>query len=147
MNQADEGREEYGDQSVDPEDQLQAQDTLEDRGVADVLDEGYSPPDREPHHLRSGTTLAEQREGASLDERLAAEEPDPDPYAASDEQVADSRAGRLVAPDEGAGSDHERDAIATDVGIDGAGASAEEAAVHVIDAEADPGAGPETEPE
>ena len=147
MSQADEGREQYGEQAVDPENQLQPEDTLDDRGVADVLDEGYSPPDREPHHLRSGTTLAEQREGASLDERLAAEEPEPDPYEPSDDEVPDPRAGRLVAPDEGQQIDVEQDAIATDVGIDGAGASAEEAAVHVIDAEADPGAGPETEPE
>ena len=43
------------------------------------------------------------------------------------------RAGRLVDPDQGAGSDTEKDLIASDVGIDGAGASAEEAAVHVVE--------------
>ena len=43
------------------------------------------------------------------------------------------RAGRLVAPDEGTGIDDEKDLVGEDVGIDGAGASAEEAAVHVID--------------
>ena len=32
--------------SVDEDDQLQPQDTLVDRGVDDVLDEGYSPPER-----------------------------------------------------------------------------------------------------
>jgi hypothetical protein len=44
----------------------------------------------------------------------------------------DPRAGRLVAPDEGAHADGEADLIATDVGIDGGGASAEEAALHVV---------------
>ena len=42
------------------------------------------------------------------------------------------RAGRLVDPDEGYGEDTEKDLVGTDVGIDGAAASAEEAAVHVI---------------
>ena len=37
-----------------------------------------------------------------------------------------------MAPDEGLGLDEEKDSVAEDVGIDGAGASAEEAAVHVI---------------
>jgi Family of unknown function (DUF5709) len=44
----------------------------------------------------------------------------------------DPRAGRLVAPDEGAHADAEADLVATDVGIDGGGASAEEAALHVV---------------
>ena len=43
------------------------------------------------------------------------------------------RAGRLVEPDEGLESDTEKDMIAYDAGISGAGASAEEAAVHLID--------------
>ena len=44
----------------------------------------------------------------------------------------DPRAGRLVAEDEGAHPDDEADLVATDVGIDGGGATAEEAAVHVV---------------
>ena len=136
-------RELYGSQSVDDETQLQPEDTLDDRGVDDVLDEGWSPPEREPAHLRHGMTREEQHAGETLDERLAEEEPDVDPYAdVNDYGTADPRAGRLVAPDEGFGSDDEKDEIAEDVGIDGAGASAEEAAVHVIDSED----GPETEP-
>jgi hypothetical protein len=136
-------RETYGEQSVDDETQLQPEDTLDDRGVDDVLDEGWSPPEHEPAHLRHGMTREEQRAGETLDERLAEEEPDVDPYAdVNDYGTADPRAGRLVAPDEGFGSDEEKDEIAEDVGIDGAGASAEEAAVHVIDSED----GPETEP-
>ena len=43
------------------------------------------------------------------------------------------RAGRLVEPDEGLESDTEEDLIAYDAGISGAGASAEEAAVHITD--------------
>jgi hypothetical protein len=137
-------REVYGEQSVDDEDQLQPEDTLDGRGVDDVLDEGYSPPDREPAHLRHGMTREEQREGETLDERLAEEEPDIDPYADdNDYGEADPRAGRLVAPDEGFGEDVDSDEVAEDIGIDGAGASAEEAAVHVIESED----GPLTEPE
>lgn len=45
----------------------------------------------------------------------------------------DQRAGRLVAPDEGAHADTEKDLVADDVGISGAGASAEEAAMHVVE--------------
>lgn len=137
-------RETYGEQSVDDETQLQPEDTLDDRGVEDVLDEGYSPPDREPAHLRHGMTREEQRDGESLADRLAEEEPDVDPYADdNDYGEADPRAGRLVAPDEGQGEDAEKDEVAEDIGIDGAGASAEEAAVHVVESED----GPLTEPE
>jgi hypothetical protein len=44
-----------------------------------------------------------------------------------------------VAPDEGAHEDEESGAIATDVGIDGAAASAEEAAMHIVDEDSVPG--------
>ena len=47
----------------------------------------------------------------------------------------DPRAGRLVAEDEGAHPDEEEDLVATDVGIDGGAATAEEAAMHVVDEE------------
>jgi hypothetical protein len=136
-------REVYGQQSVDDEDQPGAEDWMLDRGLDDPLDEGYSPPEHEPAHLRHGMTREEQREGETLDERLAEEEPDIDPYAdVNDYGTPDPRAGRLVAPDEGFGEDDEKDEVADDVGIDGAGASAEEAAMHVIDSDD----GPETEP-
>jgi hypothetical protein len=45
----------------------------------------------------------------------------------------DPRAGRLVAEDEGAHPDEEEDLVATDVGIDGGGATAEEAAMHIVE--------------
>ncbi|MCY7401549.1 MAG: DUF5709 domain-containing protein, partial [Nocardioides sp.] len=52
-----------------------------------------------------------------------------------DEQLGlddtDERAGRLVQPDEGLGEDLDRQEVASAVGIDGAGASAEEAAMHI----------------
>ncbi len=135
----------YGEFSVDGEDQLQPEDSLVDRGVDDVLDEGYSPDER-PHGVdRFGTTVEEQREGESLDQRLAQEQPEPDPYVqatveAEDvggevgDEVGDDRSGRRVAAAPGS-DQHEQDVLATDVGIDGAAAGAEEAAVHVIDEE------------
>jgi Family of unknown function (DUF5709) len=81
------------------------------------------------------------------DARLAteADEDDPDIRASLVEEGGDTdvpapefdeqqpRAGRLVEPDEGLESDTEKDMIAYDAGISGAGASAEEAAVHITD--------------
>ena len=118
--------------------QLPLEDTLLDRGVDDVLDEGYSPPDREP--AIDVPTPAEEERGESLDQRLSEEEPDVgavpdaiDPYGDdSAGEVGEERSGRLV--DTGGDLlDTEKDLLAQDVGIDGAGASAEEAAMHVID--------------
>jgi uncharacterized protein DUF5709 len=130
----------YHDASVDDEDQLQFEDSLVDRGVDDALDEGYSPPEKWSAGEGYGNTPAEEREGESLEQRIAQEEPEPDPYeaaAAEDEhvggEVGTERAGRLVAEDEGLGPDEEKDMVAEDIGIDGAAASAEEAAVHVVD--------------
>jgi uncharacterized protein DUF5709 len=93
---------------------------------------GYSPPDREPHNLRDAPTPFEESQGPSLDERLSEEVPD-----VTEEDIfgdeAEPRAGRLVAPDEGAHADEEADEIATDVGPAGYASSAEEAAVHIIE--------------
>src|SRR5690349_4732322 len=118
-------------------DQLQPEDTLVDRGVADVLDEGYSPPERYSAGEGFGSTADEALQGESLDQRVAQEEPDDDPYADEDvedydDEVGDARSGRLVDPDQGLGEDTEKDLVGDDVGIDGAGASAEEAAVHTV---------------
>lgn len=112
--------------------QLQPEDTLEDKELSDVLDRGYSPPDYRP---------AEHPEHENLDERLAEEEPDVDAAAGagrdpdfpSTDEVGDRRSGRLVAPDEGTEVDVDAQLLAHDAGVDGAGASAEEAAMHVID--------------
>jgi hypothetical protein len=107
--------------------------------------------------MRYGVTAEEQEEGESLDQLLAEEEPDsaldftddePEDVEdveqdedAGDEDVdglllddgPDPRAGRLVAEDEGAHPDQETDLVATDVGISGGAATAEEAAMHVVE--------------
>ena len=119
-------------------DQMQSEDTLVDRGVGDVLDEGYSPPENWGPGEGFGSTADEAVLGENLDQRLAQEEPDADPYADEDAQapvddeVGDLRSGRLVDPGGGQGEDTEKDLVGDDVGIDGAAASAEEAAVHVV---------------
>ena len=124
------------------EDQLQPQDSLDDRGVDDVLDEGISPPERLRGSDAKDVTPAGELEGETLDERLQQEEPEvwADVEAERDAdildgpvggEVGDERTGRLIAPDEGVGL--EQDLYAEDEGIDGAGASAEEAAVHTIE--------------
>ena len=124
-------------------DQVDPSESLTGDNTEDPLDAGYSPPDREPHATRYGTTAEEQRAGESLDQLLAEEEPDIDSSSESDsdEEYPDwdedfevePRAGRLVAPDEGAHADQEADEIATDVGRAGYAASAEEAAMHIED--------------
>lgn len=146
MNDADDtGAAAEGNYSLDPDDQLQPEDTLIDRGVDDILDEGISPPER-PYALGDSET------GETLDERLAEEEPDPaaklgDPLFEQgdaedavreaefppDREVGTRRAGRLVAEDEGRYEDEESNLVAEDVGVDGAAASAEEAAIHIIE--------------
>ena len=133
-------------------------DTLSGAPGDDPLDRGVVPPERWSAGVRFGDTATEQSEGESLDELLAEEEPDPvldfdedddededledeDDDDAGDEDVdglllddgPDPRAGRLVAEDEGAHPNAEEDLVARDVGIDGGGATAEEAAVHVVE--------------
>ncbi|WBB62256.1 DUF5709 domain-containing protein [Streptomyces sp. WMMC500] len=137
------------DGAQDDEGLLPPEDTLD--GFVDPLDEGYSPPEKPRGVEHAGVTAAEQRRGESLDERLAEEVPDP-PVLPDDDDLGDSadtdgeliddevgarRAGRLVAPDEGAHENEEKDMVASDAGINGAAASAEEAAVHVVDEEED----------
>jgi hypothetical protein len=118
-------------------DQLQPGDTLDDRGVEDILDEGIVTRERWSPGQGFGNTAAEERQGESLDQRIAQEEPDPewedwDEEDLDDDQVGDARSGRLVAPDEGVGEDTDQAPLAFDAGIDGGGASAEEAAMHVV---------------
>lgn len=98
----------------------------------ETMQTSYVPPDREPYNLRHAPTGFEEREGESLDEKLAEEVPDvsEEDIDAGDEEP---RAGRLVAPDEGAHADEEKDEIASDVGPAGYASSAEEAAVHIQD--------------
>jgi hypothetical protein len=120
----------------------------------DPLDRGVAPPERWSSVIRNAD------EPESLDDLLAEEEPDPALEAVDDDDVPagsaddgdddedeadeyvdglllddgpDPRAGRLVAEDEGAHPDDEEDLVARDVGIDGGAASAEEAAIHVVE--------------
>jgi hypothetical protein len=135
--------------------QLDAEDTLDAGGPLDPLDEGYSPAERPWAVDDWGTTPREEALGESLAGRLARELPesyadvdaDGDGLGDSsdsdgellDGEVGDRRSGRLVsesylAEDAASvgGSERDADLLAADVGIDGAGASAEEAAVHVV---------------
>lgn len=160
------GAESMGSYSLDDETQLDSGDTLDDRGLEDPLDEGYSPPERPQGVDAFGTTAAEQRQGENLEQRMAHEEPDPsatfdDPLAdpdddesrvggddpdsiaaeddfLSDGEVGSQRTGRLMAPDEGAHEDVESDLVGEDMGRSGGSSSAEEAAMHTIDDD-DPG--------
>jgi hypothetical protein len=120
----------------------------------DPLDRGVAPPERWSSVIRNAD------EPESLDQQLAEEEPDPALEADDDDDIPegsaddgdddedeadeyvdglllddgpDPRAGRLVAEDEGAHPDDEEDLVARDVGIDGGAASAEEAAIHVVE--------------
>jgi hypothetical protein len=137
--------ESYHGYSVDDEDQPQStgDSLVDDRGLPEPLDEGYSPPEKWSAAQGFGNTPLEEQMGETLDQRLQQEIPEPDPYELAeqevdpdeedvDDEVGDARAGRLVEPDEGVHTDQEKDLVAEDVGIDGAAASAEEAAVHVI---------------
>jgi hypothetical protein len=164
MSENDGYADDLGEYATEGDQQLQAGDTLDERGVDDILDEGYSPAEKWSVLEKFGNTAEEEREGESLDQKLAEEEPDPNLAYSDDEddaetdgpasdldldssidaqqlgddfgddqEVGDLRAGRLVSPDEGAHADDEKDLVAGDVGIDGAAASAEEAAVHVVE--------------
>ena len=128
-------------ETVEESNQLQPSDTLDDRGVDDILDEGIVTRERWSPAEKFGNTVEEIRRGESLDQRLAQEEPEPDPSLGDewqaddgeDHEVGGRRSGRLVMSDEA----HHDDRFATDAGIDGAAASAEEAAMHVIDEDED----------
>jgi hypothetical protein len=133
-----------------------AADTLDGDIGDDPLDRGVIPPQHWSSATRFGTTGAEQEDGESLDQLLAEEDPDADEPAdeesaadvasdpdAGDEDVdglllddgPDPRAGRLLAEDEGAEPSGEPDLVARDTGVDGGAATAEEAAMHVVDSD------------
>jgi hypothetical protein len=130
----------YGDYSVDDEDQPSNVDGLGDPDVDDELDRGYSPPEKYSAGQGYGNTPWEEEHRETIDQRIDQEEPEPDPYGDSgdddflaDGEVGDARAGRLVDVDQGLGEDTEKDLVGDDVGVDGAAASAEEAAVHIVE--------------
>ena len=124
--------------SADPElgsegdaDQLTRDDMLLERGVDDLLDEGYSPPE----HARSsrwGETPWEEEHRETIDQRLSQEEPDV--WGSSTDATGDReqfRAGRLEEDDDAVDAGGS-DTFAVDVGVSGGAATAEEAAIHVI---------------
>ncbi|MFI2433484.1 DUF5709 domain-containing protein [Streptomyces sp. NPDC018693] len=125
---------------------LDLQDAVDERTYDDMLDEGYSPPEKPLGVTKHGTTAAEQHAGETLDQRLAQETPDVTAPPGDDvgdlpggegepvdPEAGGERAGRLVAPDEGAHRDTTKEEIAEDKGVDGGAASAEEAAVHIVE--------------
>ena|SRR5215471_3762196 len=144
-------------ESADLEDYevLDTFDTLAGPPGDDPLDRGIATPEHWSAAIRSGGTADELAEGESLDELLGEQEPDVssagfyggDDFFGLDENAPgydvqrslrevgpDPRAGRLVSEnndDEGIYIDGE--AIAADAGIDSGGATAEEAAIHVLD--------------
>lgn len=122
---------------------LDPEDTLDDRNP---YDEGYSPPERAQAMDKWGTTAREVARGEDISARLAREVPELSDDESDglgdtadtdgeliDDEVGSWRAGRLVATNEGFGADADAELYASDVGIDGGAASAEEAAVHVVD--------------
>jgi hypothetical protein len=127
-----------GDDTVD--EQLDSAETLTDPRV-DILDEGWSP-NEQPRGIDAwGITPEEERTGQPLAGRLRRESPDEttdddgdglgDARGTDgelyDDEVGGARSGRLVL------AEGDEDGFAEDIGIDGAGASAEEAAVHLVE--------------
>ena len=124
------------------DDQISKEDSLLDRGVDDLLDEGYVTPEHWSAAQGFGNTVAEMARGETLDQRVAQEEPDSEPSDpdvdwnpdGEPREVGDRRAGRLVDANGGFGDeDTEQELVGSDAGIDAGAASAEEAAVHVIE--------------
>lgn len=149
-----------GSYSVDDENQLQSEDTLD---VGRGEDEPYSPPDLQPRSTEWGTTASEQRQEESIEQRIMQEEPDPssaygapdnesgldenprdrvggddpDSIAAEDDwlgdaEIGDEQAGQVTEPDQGSREDVDKELVGEDA--EGTGnVSAEESAMHVID--------------
>ena len=133
---------------------LDANDTLDGNPGDDPLDRGVAAPERYSAGLKYALKGEEDEE--SLDDLLSEEEPDitdEDDEDSWDENETDAevkrldrdddpdpRAGRLASTEADVyGEDADVPAIqdgellATDTGIDGGGASAEEAAIHVVE--------------
>ncbi|WP_435971468.1 DUF5709 domain-containing protein [Streptomyces sp. Qhu_M48] len=138
------GDEVYQPQPQDEPSELQPDrdDSIDEPDTDALLDQGYSPPERPYASERNDTTAEGQRRGESLDGRLARERPDLESPAGDgigdladgdgepvDPQAGRERAGRLAPATD---FPHENNVRARDVGIDAGAASAEEAAMHVI---------------
>lgn len=140
--------------------QYDQSETLDTNAVSDPLDTGIAPPSYAPPWYGRPDDFDPRRQ-ETIEERIGQELPDPtSAYGAPDNEsgldtlrlggddpdaidadddwignheVGRVRSGRLVATDEGAHPDVDGDLFARDEGVDGGAASAEEAAMHVID--------------
>jgi uncharacterized protein DUF5709 len=119
-----------GGDAVDDAENLDPIENLTGDDPDEIMQTSYVPPHKEPYNLRHAPTPAEEAEGHTLEDELAAEEPEV--WELPDTADAEPRAGRLVAENElgdlGAGAQDQVD----DVGPAGYASSAEEAAVHII---------------
>ncbi|GAA1170019.1 DUF5709 domain-containing protein [Ornithinimicrobium humiphilum] len=145
---------EFGVYSIDDEDQLSSEDTLD--GDGDPLDRGYRVPERLQGVTSHGLTPSEQSTGETIDQRVRQE--DPDPWSAPDDDDAEDdgfttgedadavrarlrdeeygRVGRIVAPDEGLTEDREERLVARE-GRPTSWDSPEESAMHYTDGDED----------
>jgi hypothetical protein len=128
---------------------LPPEEALDDDEVGEDFGAGYSPGERPLGVSAWGVTAHEESGHESLARRLAQEAPESDGAGDSDglgdttgtdgelidDQVGDARSGRLILSDVD-GGDPRSDYWATDAGIAGGGASAEEAAVHIVSEDA-----------
>ncbi|MFF4578526.1 DUF5709 domain-containing protein [Streptomyces sp. NPDC001389] len=159
------------DEAEPGESQPDMENALGEPDLDQTLDTGYSPPERPLAVTRHGTTAEEQHTGETLDQRLAQEQPEPDPAAddaasgsesvpgedligdgggGSEDMSGDphgdastagrARAGRMAPADDPSPVRRHLSVLARDTGINGGAASAEEAAMHVVEEE------PEEEP-
>lgn len=117
-------------------DQMDTERTLVERGVEDPLDEGIIAPD----HYSGVMNEALEGRPDTIDEWIKQEDPERERYEEPDwdgqgeDEQPRRRAGRLVDANDGYDEvDHEHDLVGYDVGVDGGAASAEEAAVRVVD--------------
>lgn len=149
--------------SIDDEDQLSSEDTLD--GDGDPLDRGYVTADRLHGSVAHGVTAAEQATDETIEQRIRQEIPDPySAYGAPDNEsgldeaedeveddgfvtgedadavraqlrdVEHGRVGRIVAPDEGLAEDREARLVARE-GRATSWDSPEESAMHYVDDE------------
>ncbi|MBV9648867.1 MAG: hypothetical protein JO296_01855 [Pseudonocardiales bacterium] len=113
--------------------QLETSESLVAPPGADGLDSGYVAADR-PYLLdERRITAAELSEPETLDERLARERPDVLQWPVGIVEIDVTRAGRIVPAEADPDGEPARSLDAIGAGIDGGAASAEEAAMRVIE--------------
>ena len=113
--------------------------TADEQADGETLDELLAEEEPDDTADLTEDALADADEDDDDDDDL--EDVEDDDEDAGDEDVdglllddgPDPRAGRLVAEDEGAHPDEEEDLVANDAGFAGGAATAEEAAVHVVE--------------